>query len=86
MEYLTLLKGIYYVKRRREMLKSLSYTMSIMPPSGKGTPVIWLNPQRHNVEENKGMGGKRPFYLNEKGTRRFLDWLNEQWANNRASP
>lgn len=52
-----------------------------MKPSGNGTPIIWFNLQKHNVPKNK-RSGKVRIYMNENGTKRFINWLKEQWQNN----
>lgn len=67
------------------MLKTLSYTMPIMKPSSNGIQYIWLNPQKHNVDKNK-KSGKVRIYMNDKGSKRFISWLKEQWQNNIETP
>jgi hypothetical protein len=63
------------------ILKTLSYNMSIMKPTGKGYPNIWITPKKHNSPKNKESGKVR-ICLNEKGIKRFINWLELQWRNN----
>jgi len=61
-------------------LKSLGYTLDIVPTKGK-VPSIFLNPTKRNIDINKKTGHRR-FYMNEKGLKRFQEFILKQWENN----
>ena len=61
-------------------MKSLGYTMDIVGTGGS-TPSIFLNPTKHNLEENKETGHRR-FYMNERGLKIFKEFILNQWKNN----
>jgi hypothetical protein len=61
-------------------LKSLNYSMDIVG-STTATPSIFINPGNHNIEINKKTG-HRKFYMNEKGLKKFGEFVLEQWENN----
>ena len=62
-------------------LKSLGYTMDIVGTS-RSTPSIFINPiMRRNLKSNKETGHRR-FYMNEKGLKKFQEFILEQWKNN----
>jgi hypothetical protein len=61
-------------------LKSLNYSMDIAGTT-KANPSIFINPGNHNIEKNKKTGHRR-FYMNEKGLKKFSEFVLEQWENN----
>ncbi len=61
-------------------LKSLGYTLDIIG-SKTSIPSIFINPRKHNIDENKETGHRR-FYLNDKGLEKFKEFILEQWENN----
>jgi hypothetical protein len=61
-------------------LKSLNYSMDIVGTT-TSTPSIFINPSAHNIEKNKKTGHRR-FYMNEKGLKKFREFILEQWENN----
>lgn len=61
-------------------MKSLGYTMDIVGTGGS-TPAIFINPTKRNLKENMKTGHKR-FYMNEKGLKRFEEFILQQWRNN----
>jgi hypothetical protein len=61
-------------------LKSLNYSMDIVGSSTE-TPSIFINPTVRNIKLNKKIGHRR-FYMNEKGLKKFREFILEQWENN----
>ena len=61
-------------------LKSIEYTLSIVGTKGR-FPSIFLNPTKHNIDINKKTGHRR-FFMNERGLKRFQEFIFKQWENN----
>jgi len=61
-------------------LRSLNYSMDIVG-TGSSTPSIFINPRNHNIETNKKTGHRR-FYMNDRGLRKFREFVLGQWKNN----
>lgn len=60
--------------------KSLNYSMDIVR-TRTSTPLIYVNPRKHNIEINKEMGSRR-FYMNDRGLKKYGEFILEQWNNN----
>lgn len=61
-------------------MKSLNYSIDIVG-TGSSIPSVFINPRKHNIEINKKTGHRR-FYMNDRGLRKFREFVLEQWKNN----
>lgn len=49
--------------------------------TGSSISSVFINPGKHNIEVNKKTGHRR-FYMNDRGLRKFREFVLEQWENN----